>query len=102
MRKASKSKKQTIGQLELYKQKIRAREELIQTINKDIHSLNDNIYLSSIEISKLRRELDTLKQEYAQSLVFAYKNRSNYDYLNFIFSAATFNDAIRRNDISVN
>jgi septal ring factor EnvC (AmiA/AmiB activator) len=28
--------------------------------------------------------------------VFAYKNRSNYDYLNFIFSASTFNDAVKR------
>ncbi|TDH26555.1 hypothetical protein EXU57_10720 [Segetibacter sp. 3557_3] len=96
LREIRKSKKQSIGQLELYKQKIRAREELIQNINKDIRSLDDNIYLSSLQINKLRKELDTLKAEYAKSLVFAYKNRSNYDYLNFIFSAATFNDAIKR------
>ena len=37
-----------------------------------------------------------LKQEYAKSMVYAYKNRSNYDFLNFIFSAASFNDAIKR------
>jgi septal ring factor EnvC (AmiA/AmiB activator) len=29
-------------------------------------------------------------------MIYAYKNRSNYDFLNFIFSAASFNDAIRR------
>jgi len=29
-------------------------------------------------------------------VVYAYKNRSSYDYVNFIFSAASFNDAIRR------
>ncbi len=91
-----KTKKQSVGQLELVKRKIRAREELIKNINKDIHVLNDDIYLSTVEISKLRRELDTLKQEYAQSLLFAYKNRSNYDYLNFIFSSASFNDAVKR------
>jgi murein hydrolase activator len=28
--------------------------------------------------------------------VYAYKNRSNYDFLNFIFSATSFNDALRR------
>jgi septal ring factor EnvC (AmiA/AmiB activator) len=91
-----KSKKQSIGQLELVKRKIHAREELIQNINRDVRVLNDNIYLSTVEINKLKKELDTLKREYAQSLVFAYKNRSNYDYLNFIFSAASFNDAIKR------
>lgn len=91
-----KSKKQSIGQLELVKRKIRAREELIYNINRDIRGLDNNIYLSTLEINKLRKELDTLKQEYAQSLLFAYKNRSNYDYLNFIFSAASFNDAVKR------
>jgi murein hydrolase activator len=29
-------------------------------------------------------------------MVYAYKNRSNYDFLNFIFSASNFNDAIKR------
>jgi septal ring factor EnvC (AmiA/AmiB activator) len=28
--------------------------------------------------------------------VYAYKNRSNYDFLNFVFSANTFNDAVKR------
>src|SRR6185312_6944473 len=37
-----------------------------------------------------------LKQEYANSMVYAYKSRSNYDFLNFIFSASSFNDAIKR------
>ena len=40
--------------------------------------------------------MDTLRVQYAQSIVFAYKNRSSYDFLNFIFSANTFNDAMRR------
>ena len=29
-------------------------------------------------------------------MVYAYKNRSNSDFLNFIFSASSFNDAIKR------
>ena len=58
--------------------------------------LNDNIYLSQLEINKMKRILDTLKQEYAKSMVYAYKNRSNYDFFNFIFSANNFNDAIKR------
>jgi septal ring factor EnvC (AmiA/AmiB activator) len=45
---------------------------------------------------KLRKELDTLKIQYEESVVYAYKNRSNYDFLNFIFSASSFNDAVKR------
>ena len=44
----------------------------------------------------MSRILDTLKQEYSNSMVYAYKSRSNYDFLNFIFSASSFNDAIKR------
>ena len=29
-------------------------------------------------------------------MIYAYKNRNNYDFLSFIFSAASFNDAIKR------
>ena len=61
-----------------------------------MHIIDNNIFTNQIEINRLRRELDTLKIVYAKSLVFAYKNRSNYDYLSFIFSASTFNDAVKR------
>lgn len=91
-----KNKKQSIGQLALVQRKIRAREELVSTLNKDLRRIDDDIYLTTLEMNRMRRELDTLKQNYAQSLVFAYKNRSNYDYLNFIFSATSFNDAMKR------
>ena len=90
------NKKQSIGQLALVQRKIAARNELINSINKDLHRLDDNIYLDQIQINHLNKELDTLKMNYAKSLVFAYRNRSNYDYLNFIFSATSFNDAIKR------
>ena len=90
------SKSKSLANFNLVKRKIAAREELITSINKEMRQLDNNIYLSQLEVNKLRRDLDTLKQEYGKSLLFAYKNRSNYDYLNFIFSAATFNDAIKR------
>lgn len=96
LRDIQKNKKGALVTYNVIKSKINAREKLIQNINREVRVLSDNIYLSSLEINKLKKELDTLKQEYARSLVFAYKNRSNYDYLNFIFSAATFNDAIKR------
>jgi septal ring factor EnvC (AmiA/AmiB activator) len=44
----------------------------------------------------MKKQLDTLKAQYARSVVYAYKNRSTYDFLNFIFSAANFNDALKR------
>jgi septal ring factor EnvC (AmiA/AmiB activator) len=87
---------QTVGQLNVLKHKISLQEQYIENINKELHSIDDDIYLSNIEIYRLQKQFDTLKAEYARSVVYAYKNRSNYDYLNFIFSASSFNDAMRR------
>ena len=58
--------------------------------------IDDDIYRSNLEIYRLQKQFDTLKAEYARSVVYSYKNRSSYDYLNFIFSAGSFNDALKR------
>ena len=90
------NKKAALGAYTVVKRKIEAREALIRNINRDINFLTETIYQNQIEIYRLRKELDTLKLQYAQSLVFAYKNRGSNDYLNFLFSAESFNDALKR------
>lgn len=91
-----KNKKTSVAQVAAVQRKIAAREELISTINKQVRAMDETIYQNEVEIYRLRKELDTLKQKYAQSIVFAYKNRSSYQYLNFLFSSTSFNDAIKR------
>ena len=88
--------KQTLGQLSILNRKINLQEQYINSINKELRNIDDDIYLSNLEIYRLQKQLDTLKTQYAKTVIYAYKNRSNYDYLNFIFSANSFNDAIRR------
>jgi len=91
-----KTTKVNVGQLSLINKKLNLQDNVIHNINGEINKLSDNIYLSQLEINKIKRILDTLKIEYAKSMVYAYKNRSNYNFLNFIFSANNFNDAIKR------
>ncbi|HEX7845524.1 MAG TPA: peptidoglycan DD-metalloendopeptidase family protein [Chitinophagaceae bacterium] len=88
--------KQALGQLSVLNRKINLQERYINSISKEIRMIDDDLYLSNLEIYRLQKQLDTLKTEYSKSLVYAYKNRSSYDYLNFIFSATSFNDAIKR------
>lgn len=88
--------KQALGQLSTLARQINLQERYINSISKEMKMIDDDLYLSNLEIYRLQRQLDTLKAEYAKSLVYAYKNRSSYDYLNFIFSASSFNDAIKR------
>ncbi|MEO8568364.1 MAG: hypothetical protein ABI419_04495, partial [Ginsengibacter sp.] len=88
--------KVNIGGLTLINKKIDLQGNVIDNISGEIKTLNNNIYQSQRDVIKMSRVLDTLKEEYARSMVYAYKNRSNYDFLNFIFSASSFNDAIKR------
>jgi septal ring factor EnvC (AmiA/AmiB activator) len=91
-----KNKRETLAQLNLLQRRLRLRESAIRNINAQIDVIQGDMNSSWRDITKLRSELDTLRIQYAQSIVFAYKNRSSYDFLNFIFSATSFNDAIRR------
>ncbi len=90
------NKKISLKQLAIIKKKINTREALVNSINKQVRQMDETIYLNERDIYRLRKELDTLKLKYAKSIVFAYKNRSSYEYLNFLFSASNFNDAIKR------
>jgi septal ring factor EnvC (AmiA/AmiB activator) len=91
-----KNKKLSLNELALIKRKVAKREELVRGINKQINELDNTIYLNEMDIYRLRKELDTLKLKYAKSIVFAYKSRGSYEYLNFLFTARNFNDAIKR------
>ena len=95
-RETQKNTKTSVKQLAIIKRKINAREALINGINREVKQLDETIYLNERDIYRLRNELDTLKVKYAKSIVFAYKNRSSYEYLNFLFSAKNFNDALKR------
>jgi septal ring factor EnvC (AmiA/AmiB activator) len=83
-------------QWKLINNKLNLQDRVIDNINRDLSLLDNNIYITQKDVRRFDRLLDTLKQEYARSMVYAYKNRSNYEFLNFVFSSASFNDAIKR------
>lgn len=91
-----KSTRESLGQLRALRDKITLRTRLINNINEEINFINGDINSAYRDIKTLEKDLDTLKSQYAQLVVYAYKNRSTYDMLNFIFSSQTFNDAIKR------
>jgi septal ring factor EnvC (AmiA/AmiB activator) len=91
-----KNKKETLGQLSLIQRRLRLRQSEIDNINQQMDLIQGDINNSSKDITKLKKELDTLKMQYEKSVLYAYKNRSNYDFLNFIFSSSNFNDALKR------
>lgn len=91
-----KDKKASISQLNLIESKLRKRYAFIDNLNDDMRLIDNTIFFNNREIYRLQKQLDTLRIQYAKTIEYAYKNRSSYDMMNFIFTASNFNDAIRR------
>lgn len=89
-------KRRTITQLQVLQNKVRLRNKLIANLNQEINYINGDINKANHDIASLQQELDTLRAQYAKLIVYAYKNRSAYDFLSFVLSANSFNDAIKR------
>lgn len=92
----SKDKKAGLGQLNLIQNKLQKRNAVIDNINSQVKLIDNNIYNNNREIYRLQKQIDTLKEHYGRTIEYAYKNRSNYDMLNFIFTSTSFNDAVKR------
>lgn len=86
----------TIAELGIINHQISYREELISTINYQMKQIDVLILDMQKQIEVLENSLKVLKEEYAEMIAFAYKNR-NKDYaLIYIFSAKTYAQAYRR------
>lgn len=77
-------------------QKIEAQTKLVNGLSKEKRFIEDEIYLTQLEINKLSRELVELRKEYRDILVKAYKNKSVENKLLFVLSSKSLTQAYRR------
>ncbi len=92
----SAQKKNTIGELNAIKQRVRQQEELINSINAEMRILNSEIGENNDIIIALEEDLTKLKQEFAAMLFAAQKANNSTTRLTFLFSAKTFDQLIMR------
>ena len=96
LKETSKNKEITLNQVSLTEKKIKNRQKLINACNEQIKVLEKEIGRGEAKIALMNKELDKLRQEYAKMVVFAYKNKSHYDQLEFLFASEDFNQAFQR------
>ncbi len=93
---ARKEQKVTQQQLQLLESQIQAREQLIRTMNGELRRVDERINEDQELVESLRKDLVTLKEEYARMVQFAYRNRSAYDRMSYLFAASSFQQAFKR------
>lgn len=86
----------TVTQLKAISSQIKTRERIINNVQDQIRVLGEQIEESRDSLEKLKADLEKLKQDYAKSILSAYKSRNVYDKMMFVFSAQSFNQAIKR------
>lgn len=92
-----KTKEISLSQLNLIKDQINKREELIAEINNEVRKLENEIDKNNGIVEKQNQTLNILRDEYARMIYYSYfKNRNSMGRILLIFSAKDFNQAFQR------
>lgn len=90
------SEKKSISELEALVQKIRIREELIRTINREMRIINREIADLQEQVDTLEKTTEKLKGEYAKMVRQSFKKRNSKSGLLFVLSSKDFDQAVKR------
>lgn len=90
------SKTTTLNQLRLIEVKVGKRIDLVATLKAEVYHLNNKIESTEKIVSNLEDELKELKEKYATIAWHAFKYKTAYNKLIFLFSADDINQAYQR------
>lgn len=96
LKETRKNKDHTLEELLSLKSKINARTDLIAAMNSEMRLINSEVSKSTTDIKTLEQELVRLKSEYAKIIYYAFKHRSTYDKMMFVFASKDINQAYKR------
>jgi septal ring factor EnvC (AmiA/AmiB activator) len=91
------SKEKTVKtQLKIQTEKIKLKENLIHTTEKQTKLLNNDMYINQININRLKKEVVLLKEDYSKMISKSYKSRSEQSRAMFLLSSESFLQAYKR------
>lgn len=91
-----KKEKTAVNVIVIQSNKIKLKEQLINTTEKQTKLLSNDMYINQVKINKLKEELKILKADYAKMIVKSYKSRSEESRAMFLLSSENFLQAYKR------
>ncbi|RBN49792.1 peptidase M23 [Flavobacterium psychrolimnae] len=91
-----KKEKSAVNVVIIQSTKIKLKEKLINTTEKQTKLLSNDMYINQVQINKLKKELTELKEDYAEMIVKSYKSRSAESRAMFLLSSENFLQAYKR------
>ncbi|MDR1405691.1 MAG: hypothetical protein LBI89_00615, partial [Prevotellaceae bacterium] len=96
LKKNSKDQQTSLQQLDLVKQKVKSRKQLIADMDAQIHLLEHDSEKKQEDVNGLQENLNALKKSYEKLLYQAYKNRDRRLWMMFVLSSDDAGLAYRR------
>ena len=96
IRDSERQQKSTIRQVQLLNEQLAYREQLIGNLNNDIHTIDGEIKRKNHYIGEMSSQVNQMKQEYGRMIYNAFRQRTSYDKLMYIFASADFHQAYKR------
>ena len=94
--KTNESTQSNMNAIELIDRKIVLRNEIIENLNYQVESLDSQIVYLNGNIDFRKVEISSLKTEYAKTISQIYFHFKDYNFLMFLLSSQSFNQAYRR------
>lgn len=89
-------KQNTLGELSALSQRIKAQQDLINSIKKELVLLSDEIDENNDIINALSQDIADLKEEYKIMVYLTYKANRGVNKFTFLFSAESFSQFLMR------
>jgi septal ring factor EnvC (AmiA/AmiB activator) len=96
LRKTKKNSQATISELRVLENQLKHREELLSNFEDQIKDAEIQIEEKTQQIDDLEKKLKLLVFQYKHLLIYAYKHRSKSGQWMYIFSAKSYNEALKR------
>ena len=96
IRDSERQQKSTIRQVQLLNEQLAFREQLIGNLNNDIHTIDGEIKRKNHYIGEMEGQVNQMKEEYGRMIYNAFRQRTSYDKLMYIFASADFHQAYKR------
>lgn len=91
-----KQERSILSQVSELNQRIKATENLIAVINREANLLTSEIATNRNKIKKLEKELEDLKEDYAEMIRRSHRSSSKQNRMMFLFSSESFLQAYKR------
>lgn len=86
----------SLNELQVIKNQIKFREELLRNFDNQIRSGELKIQEKEQQIVALQDKVARMKEQYKKLLVYAYKHRNKYGKMMYIFSSTSYYEALKR------